>query len=395
MWPFEVILALYLLKIAGYWALKLERRSKQEARTVEDQPIWPSVDIILPMHNEAKVIVGTIQNLLTIDYQDFSIIVVDDGSTDGSSQIVQRHFHEEPRVRLFLQENGGKSAALMKGMSFSRSEIIVSIDADTWVRPDSIKNIVSFFADKKVSAVSGHIKVGNRVNLLTDMQYVEYISIWDNDREILDVLNGILIVPGALGAYRSAAVQSVGGFRTDVIAEDTELTLRLLHQGHVIRNAKEAVAFTEAPDDLKMFFRQRVRWTVGLSQGLIKHNKRLFTYSNRYLAIIVLPYTWLFRVILPFFLPMVDYYFLASLITSSRNEVALCWFSLIMVEGSITTYLLQKYGERVGFFRILILQRFYRHLLFCNYILIFVRWINGTLLRWNKIKRKGNISLNA
>jgi cellulose synthase/poly-beta-1,6-N-acetylglucosamine synthase-like glycosyltransferase len=394
MWPFQGLLALYLLKVLGYCTLLLKRMSKQDKKhPVAGSNDLPTVDIVLPMYNEEKVVVDTIRNLLKIKYEKFSIIVVDDGSTDASFDLVKSHFGGHPLVQLVHQQNEGKSSALNKAMSIARSEIVVTIDADTWVKNDAIEKIVAYFEDEKVAAVAGHIKVGNRVNLLTDMQYYEYISIWDNDRAFSDTINGILIVPGALAAYRRSAVNAVGGFKSEVIAEDTELTLRLLYNNYVMRNASEAVACTEAPDTLKMFFRQRIRWTTGLTQGLVKHNKKLFGHSNRLLAYLILPFTWLFRIILPFFIPIVDYYFIYAYFFLNHREVLGWWLAVILTEATISFYLLVKFNEKINIFKLLVAQRLYRHLLFCNYWLIFSKGITGTLFKWKKITRKGNVSL--
>jgi cellulose synthase/poly-beta-1,6-N-acetylglucosamine synthase-like glycosyltransferase len=226
------------------------------------------------------------------------------------------------------------------------------------------------------------------------MQYYEYVAIWDNDRAFSDVVNGILIVPGALAAYRRSAVNAVGGFKQEMIAEDTELTLRLLYHNYVIRNAISAVAYTEAPDNLKMFFRQRVRWTTGLTQGLIKHNRRLFAHS-KVLAYLVLPFTWLFRVAFPLLLPLMDYYLIYVLFFSRNYEVLAAWLGVILTEAFTNFYLLKKNRERIGFFKLIVLQRLYRHLLFFNYWFIFAKWLNGTLFSWRKITRKGNIRLGS
>jgi cellulose synthase/poly-beta-1,6-N-acetylglucosamine synthase-like glycosyltransferase len=394
MWPFELVLVLYVLKIVTYFAFFASHNAKEKDRKKPSGKRYrPSVDIILPMYNEEKVVIDTIRNLLEIRYDNFAIIVVDDGSTDKGFDMVKNHFGGHPLVQLVHQSNKGKSAALNRGMSISKSEIIVTIDADTFVRSDAIENIITYFHDDRVAAVAGHIKVGNRVNLLTDMQYFEYVAIWDNDRAFSDKINGILIVPGALAAYRRSAVNAVGGFKSEVIAEDTELTLRLLYNNYVLRNAREAVAYTEAPDNLKMFFRQRVRWTTGLTQGLVKHNKKLFTHSNKWLAGLILPYTWLFRVIFPFLLPLVDYYFIYCCFFLKEYAALIWWPLIILMEAFANTYLLNRYGERVVFFKTVVLQRLYRHLLFCNYWIIFAKGLNGTLFRWRKITRKGNVRI--
>jgi cellulose synthase/poly-beta-1,6-N-acetylglucosamine synthase-like glycosyltransferase len=393
-WPFEVLMAIYLLKILGYFTLMVIRQKtnkKNTTRSKEDSVL--SVDIILPMYNEEKVVADTIRNLLNIRYSPLKIIVVDDGSTDDSFGIVKQLFEGHPRIRLVHQPNAGKSAAMNKAIQLSESDIIVTIDADTWVRPDAIENIVSHFADEKVAAVAGHLMVGNRVNLLTEIQYFEYVAVWDNDRDFSDTVDGILIIPGAFGAFRRSAVNSVGGFRTDMIAEDTELTIRLQCDHFILRNARDAVAYTEAPDKLKMFLRQRVRWTIGLMQGLLQHNKSMFTHPNRQLAYLILPFTWMVRLFLPFLVPLVDYYFLYTVVFREHFLTSAWWLAIILTESLTYMYLLRKSNERISLLKSIVLQRLYRHLVFLTYWSMLVKAFNGTLFRWNKITRKGNISL--
>jgi len=392
MWPFEAVLLVYALKILTFYVVDRLHRGKTDKKEHSYQAT-PTVAILLPMYNEEKVVVKTIRNLLAIEYDKYCIIVIDDGSSDNSYALVDKHFAGDPKVKLLHQNNAGKSAALNKGVKTSSSDIIVTIDADTWVRPDSIEKIVGYFNEAEVAGVAGHIKVGNRVNLLTEMQYYEYEALWDNDRALADAINGILMVPGALGAFRRSALEAVGGFKPEMIAEDTELTLRLLQSNYVLRNARDAVAYTEAPDNLKMFFRQRVRWTAGLMQGLLEHNRKLLSHTNRFLRYLVLPMTWCFRIIFPFFLPIVDYYFLYSIVFLHHYE-AFAWWSAILLTEALTHFIILKNNnERVGVFKLVVMQRLYRHLLFINYWFILRRWFNGTLFHWNKVARKGNVTM--
>lgn len=392
MWPFEVVLILYALKILIFYRVNRMRKAKTD-KNVHWNKDAPTVDILLPMYNEEKVVIKTIKNLLAIDYEKYSIIVIDDGSSDKSYALVDTHFAGNPKVKLLRQANAGKSVALNQAVKASMSDIVVTIDADTWVRSDAIEKIVAYFNEENVAAVAGHIKVGNRVNLLTEMQYYEYIAIWDNDRVLSDTINGILVIPGALGAFRRSVIEAVGGFKSEMIAEDTELSLRLLKNNYVLRNARDAVAYTEAPDNLKMFFRQRVRWTTGLTQGLLKHNRILFGHANRFLPYLVLPMTWCFRVIFPFFLALIDFYFLFSILFLKHYE-AFAWWSAIVVTEAVTHYIiLTNNNERVGVAKLVLMQRLYRYLLFCNYWFILLRWFNGTLFHWNKVTRKGNVTM--
>jgi cellulose synthase/poly-beta-1,6-N-acetylglucosamine synthase-like glycosyltransferase len=391
----KLLLALYCLKILVYFILLLTKRIKGKLHPVSvtvGDPV--AVDIVLPMYNEDKVIVKTINNLLNIDYPNYSVIVVDDGSTDQSYAIAKASFGDHPRVKLLTQPNSGKSAALNSAMSASQSDIIICIDADTLVKPDVIDKILPYFQDEKVAAVSGAVKVGNRVNPITDMQHIEYMTIQNHERIVFDGVNGILVVPGALGAFRLDAVKAVGGFVSEALAEDCDITLRMLCKNYVIKNASEAMSFTEAPDTPRMFFKQRVRWTVGLVQGLIKHARQLSRQSNKALAFLVIPYTWIYRVILPFFTPLADYVFIFCYFFLRQEQVLHYYLACLLTEVFITLVLLIQKGERINPLKLFVLQRFYRHLTFITYLNIFSKWISGNLYGWGKIPRQGNVKLD-
>jgi cellulose synthase/poly-beta-1,6-N-acetylglucosamine synthase-like glycosyltransferase len=391
----KLLLAIYCLKVLVYFVFVLNKKIYHSAAGMVKSPKHVfSVDIVLPMYNEETVVVKTIENLLGIAYADFSIIVIDDGSTDQSFEVVTRHFGEHPRVRIIHQPNAGKSAALNRAMNASDSDVILCIDADTLVKPNVIEKILPHFQDDKVAAVSGSVKVGNRVNPLTDMQYFEYLTIQNHERAIFESVNGILVVPGALGAFRRTAVKAVGGFTSEALAEDCDITLRMLCLNYVIKNASEAMSFTEAPDTAKMFFKQRVRWTVGLVQGLLKHAKRLSQQSNKALAYLVVPYTWIYRVILPFFIPLADYVFVYCYFILGNHDSLKYYLACILIEILSSLFILLQKGERVNPFRLILLQRFYRHLTFFTYLHIFVKWLNGNLYGWGKITRQGNVKLD-
>lgn len=267
----KLLLAIFCLKIGFYFIFLLAKKMNVYSfNNGIRQGDTLTVDIILPMYNEGKVIVKTIENLLAISYTDYSIIVIDDGSTDDSLAVAQAYFGDHPRVRIIHQANSGKSSALNRALNASQSDIIICIDADTLVRADVIEKIIPYFQDERVAAVSGYVKVGNKVNFLTNMQYIEYMTIQNHERAMFESVNGILVVPGALGAFRRAVINELGGFTSGALAEDCDITLRMLCRNYIIRNASDAESFTEAPHTAEMFFKQRVRWTVGLVQGLLK-----------------------------------------------------------------------------------------------------------------------------
>jgi cellulose synthase/poly-beta-1,6-N-acetylglucosamine synthase-like glycosyltransferase len=345
------------------------------------------------MYNEEKVVIKTITNLLDICYPDLSVIVIDDGSLDGSHRIVTDHFGNNPRVKIIQQGNMGKSAALNKAMSISESDIVVCIDADTLVNPNIIDKILPHFEDENVAAVSGYVKVGNRVNWLTEIQYIEYITIQNHERKLFEPINGILVVPGALGAFRRSAVLDVGGFTVDTLAEDCDISIRMLCNNYTIRNACEAISFTEAPHMTGLFLKQRVRWTVGLVQGLFKHRSLLLNHPNQALSLIVIPYTWIYRIILPLLLPLLDYFFFYTFIVLQEFDLLYFYLSIVLFDVLISYFILKQQKEPVNLIRLIFIRLFYKHLTLATYISIFKRWLNGNLFRWGTIPRQGSVKI--
>src|SRR5438105_824035 len=171
----------------------------------------PGVTVLIPAHNEESVIVQTVNSVLESDYLDLQIIVVNDGSTDKTRELLDAHFSRQPRVRIIHQVNRGKAAALNVAMSQAETEIVVTIDADTEIEPDAIRKLVRHFADPTVGAVAGNVKVGNRSRWLTRWQALEYITSQNMEKRAFGLLNCITVVPGALGAWRRQAIEAAGG----------------------------------------------------------------------------------------------------------------------------------------------------------------------------------------
>ncbi|MDP4132275.1 MAG: polysaccharide deacetylase family protein, partial [Bacteroidota bacterium] len=266
------------------------------------KPFWsagagdaPLVSIIVPAFNEEVNAVSSVQNLLMTDYPRYEIIFVDDGSRDDTYRRVIQAFKNYPQVRVFTKPNGGKASALNYGIMQSSAEFLICIDADTKLLPDAISKLVMHFGPieypngKKVGAVAGNVKVGNKVNLLTRWQSIEYISSQNFDRKAFAYVNAITVVPGAIGAFRKAAIEEAGGFTTDTLAEDCDLTIRLLRCNYLVQNEAAAIALTESPETLKMFIKQRFRWSFGVLQTFWKNRDMLFSTSNPSLGWIALP----------------------------------------------------------------------------------------------------------
>src|SRR5215831_18747718 len=198
---FLIGIVLGVLRFLFIGALAVSKRWHSR-RAVYSDAFMPSVSVIIPAYNEAKVICQTIRSLLDSDYARCDIIVVDDGSSDDTAQRVSENFSADPRVHLFTKANGGKSQALNYGIAQTHADIVVTLDADTVFRRDTVRKLVRHFVDPQVAAVAGNAKVGNRINLLTNWQALEYIASQNLDRRAFALLNCISVVPGSVGAWQ-------------------------------------------------------------------------------------------------------------------------------------------------------------------------------------------------
>jgi peptidoglycan-N-acetylglucosamine deacetylase len=276
----------------------------------------PRVAVLIPAYNEEKVIERTIQGALDSDYPDLRVIVIDDGSKDRTLEIARRSFAAEEaagRVLILTKPNGGKAEALNFGLEhIDDAEIFVGIDADTIIAPDAIRRMVPHFLNPNVAAVAGNAKVGNRVNLWTRWQALEYITSQNFERRALNTMGAVSVVPGAIGAWRTKPVREAGGYHVDTVAEDADLTMALLRSGYRVEYEDQALAFTEAPTSANALMRQRFRWSFGILQAIFKH-KGVFARKGA-LGFVALPNILIFQILLPLVSPFIDVMFVVGVI---------------------------------------------------------------------------------
>jgi len=258
----------------------------------------PSVSILIPAFNEEKVLRKTIEAALEASYPNKEIIVINDGSKDRTPQIAQNFC--DSGVKVIHRPNGGKAVALNHGLQFARGEIIVIIDADSLVGKNTLIELVQPFQDPEVAAVAGNIKVLNRKNWITKCQALEYIASINLYRRALDVFGSVTIVPGALGAYRREILEGSGFYDPDTLVEDFDVTMKALKTGNVVQASASAISYTEAPQTLDGFFKQRLRWYRGNFQALWKHNDAAFNARYGFLQKLAFPYMAITMTFLPF-----------------------------------------------------------------------------------------------
>jgi cellulose synthase/poly-beta-1,6-N-acetylglucosamine synthase-like glycosyltransferase/spore germination protein YaaH/peptidoglycan/xylan/chitin deacetylase (PgdA/CDA1 family) len=371
----------------------------------------PFVSVIVPACNEEKVIVRTLSALLNSEYPNFEIVVVDDGSVDQTAARVKEAFGRDPRVRLFELSNRGKAEALNFGLAQSQSEIVIALDADTLFKTDTIPKLVRRFELKEIGAVAGNAKVGNRVNMITRWQALEYITSQNLDRRAFDALNCITVVPGAVGAWRRELILKAGGFTGDTLAEDTDLTISIRRMGYDIAYEDKAIAFTEAPDRLRSFLKQRFRWTYGTLQSVWKHRDTFFRPRYGSLGFVALPNIVVFQLLFPLIAPMMDLLLLLSVglyqlqrfyhgsSYSNSNVLRLAGFYLMFLVVDYLSCILAFMLERKEDWKLLIWlvwQRLlYRQVMYYIAIKSLLAAIRGRTVGWARVERKATVAFRG
>ena len=255
-----------------------------------------------------------------------------------------------------------------------------------------------FRVSQNVGAVAGNVKVGNQRTVLTRWQHIEYTTAQNFDRRAFDLINGITVIPGAIGAFRRSAILEAGGFTSDTLAEDSDLTIRILRIGYVVRNCPEAIAVTEAPENLSQFMKQRFRWTYGIMQSFWKHKDACFNPKYKALGLVSLPNVLIYQVILPFFAPLTDLMMIISLIwnrndPASMGKIIFYYILFILADVLISVVAFSYEKEKMKQLLWLIPQRFiYRQLMYIILFRSLRRAIKGETQHWGSLKRTGNVT---
>ncbi len=406
-WMFLATIALGFLRLLFLCGLALANARQEARRRAPAFEIPPLVSVLIPAFNEARVIGAAIDRILASTYPNLEVIVVDDGSSDGTSDIVRARCGHNSRVSLIAIPNSGKATAVNTGFARSRGEIIVALDADTQFEPDTISELTRWFADPAIGAVAGNAKVGNRINTITRWQALEYITAQNLERRALAAVNSITVVPGAVGAWRRQVLDQQGGFPADTLAEDQDLTIAVQRAGWRVLFDADAVAWTEAPDTLRGLARQRFRWAYGTLQCLWKHRSALLRPRYGTLGMIGLPQVWLFQILFAVVSPLVDlvlaWQIVGALIgyLQHRNQFSPdslietgFYYGLFMVVdiGAALLAFMMERGEDRKLLWWLTLQRFgYRQIMYYVVLKSLMTAISGPFVGWGTLTRKATV----
>ena len=406
----DVLMSARLI-IIGLFATIDRFRKRQNFATPD---YLPRVAVLIPAYNEETVIVRTIRSVMMSTYKNLRIIVIDDGSKDRTLEVAREAYPkdlESGRLVILTKPNGGKAEALNFALEHLDEEIYIGIDADGVIAHDAISRLVCHFANPKIGAVAGNAKVGNRVNLWTRWQALEYITSQNFERRALDLFDVVMVVPGAIGAWRTSAVRAGGGYHSNTVAEDADLTMNLLEQGFSVIYEDQALAFTEAPVNADGLMRQRFRWSFGILQAVFKHRGAIT--KRRAMGLFALPNIVIFQILLPLVSPLIDLMFVAGLVhyaidryfhpetasTASLYKLLTFFLAFMIIDflaSSLAFMLERKHPASKGDAWLLVhiwIQRFsYRQVFSVVLLKTMKRAIDGKPFNWDKLDRTAKMS---
>jgi cellulose synthase/poly-beta-1,6-N-acetylglucosamine synthase-like glycosyltransferase/peptidoglycan/xylan/chitin deacetylase (PgdA/CDA1 family) len=353
----------------------------------------PYLSVVVPAWNEAENIEATVRSLIVDRGVIKEIIVVDDGSTDATPQIVEDIIskHGDEQVRLIRVENGGKARALNIGMEQAKSGIVMTMDADAIIKEGTLAALARHFIDPSVGAVAGKVYTTSLDTLFDKMQALEYMIGQNIDKPALEVLNGIGVVPGPIGAWRKEVVLAAGGFSTDTLVEDQDMTLAVLSLGKRVIFERAAVAYTETPKNLSSFMKQRFRWVYGTMQCFWKYKRHLLKRPSTGVGLLItLPNIGIFNVYLPLMYPILDLLLFWSLLSGEPSLIILPSLVFTTIDFIYAMWGVRGEPESGRLIPMVLFVRFvYRYLILYTVVRSLVRALEGRGLHWSKVVKIG------
>ena len=357
-----------------------------------DRYFNPRVTIIVPAYGEEVTIATSIKSLVNQTYKNLEILIMDDGSKDNTYKIAKKFegYFNGKIIKVLTKKNGGKSRALNFAIERCSGELVMCVDADSKLEDDAVELMVRYFQDKEISAVAGSVFVSNTNNILTKLQALEYIEGLNMVRNGQAWLKLVNIIPGPIGMFRKSAIMEVGRYAHDTFAEDADLTLKLIERGHKIDFEPDAIAKTEAPDELLVLLKQRYRWTRGILQAIRKHSIHLFDFNNFNFSIVL--WYMLFEAI---FWPFMDFFVNVFLIyisfTQGVNTLLIYWwllFTIVDISGALYCILITNEKKTLAFYAVFYRLYFISIINIAKIFATIEEWFNIEM-SWGKLERKG------
>jgi poly-beta-1,6 N-acetyl-D-glucosamine synthase len=386
-----IIITRYLL-LMFFSMLQTINRSAEENFHSSKKDI---VSIIVPCYNEEAVIVASLKGVLEQTYPNIEIVVIDDGSKDRTYELAKIfEFDDGHRsLKVLSKPNGGKSRALNYAIERSKGNLICSVDADSKLDPYAIELLVQHFKDPEIAAVAGSVSVVNRGTFITKLQALEYIqglNMVKNGQAFLKLVN---IIPGPIGMFRKEAIKKIGYYDHDTFAEDCDLTLQLIAAGYKIDFEPDAIAHTEAPENLLDLLKQRYRWTRGILQAIKKNRMYLWNFRKRASISFVMWYMLFEAIFWPFMQLWGDIFMIYLALTTGTSQLLLFWwilFTVLDMAGAVYCLLITKEDLKLAVYSIVYRLAFITIINIAKVFATLEEWFQLEM-SWGKLERKGRI----
>jgi len=390
-----LLVFLLILIIRFFFLLTFSFADSMESINAKFERGAPLVSILVPAYNEGKVIEKSLEALSKLNYPNFEIIVINDGSTDDT--FIKASAFSGKRgncqIQIISKSNTGKADSLNRGLLLAKGELILAVDADSKLTSKSLKMLVRHFKDPSVGAVAGNVKVVNRNNFWTRLQALEYIEGLNLVRRAQGFLRIVNIIPGPLGMFRKRVIRDVGGYSKDTFAEDCDLTLKILSRNWKIKYESSAISYTEAPENLMDIFTQRYRWTRGIIQSVNKHIKKVFFPFRNFSTSFTLWMLIFESLLWPFMNVLSNMFLIFVAIKYNFAPILVLWWCLLTIlDIAIALHCVAIEDEDYTLIIYSVLYRlFYIFVIdFCK-IFAFFEEALGFKMFWGKVARKGRL----
>lgn len=392
-----LVLFLVILLVRYFIILVLAYLNANEYTFLEENHFSPFVSIIVPVYNEGKILNKSIQSLLDLNYKNFEIIIVNDGSTDNTQEVAESFVGFKKgrtnlvRISLINKENGGKASALNVGIKYSQADYVLCMDGDSQLTNDSVKRAVRHFKDAKIGAVAGNVKVLNRKRLLTDLQALEYIEGLNMARSAQSFVRAVNIIPGPVGLFRKSAIGDAGYYSSDTFAEDADMTLKILAKGWKIYYEPRAISYTEAPSTFQQLLKQRYRWTRGIIQSIRKHKRLLINPTINFRNTIILWSMFYEALVWPTMNIAAHLFFIvAALVFGFSSLIIFWWIGLALLDFISALYCIAVEKEEARLLPYTIIYRMFFILVIdiCKAMSTIEEFL-GIRMTWGKLERTG------
>ncbi len=392
---FTTLVVLRYMFLLFFSILQTIKKSAEETYIIDYTKKMPKISVIVPAYNEEVTIATSLASLLKQTYPNFEILVIDDGSQDRTSLIAKRFEFENQKksLKVYRKKNGGKSRAINYGIKRATGELIFVMDADSKLSPNALYLLARHFEDPDTAAVAGSVYVSNRNNILTKLQALEYIEGLNMVRNGQAFLKAVNIIPGPIGMFRKSALEDVGLYDHDTFAEDCDVTLKLITKGYKIDFEPEALAYTEAPENLLDLIKQRYRWTRGILQAIKKHSKLLWNFHINKTASFVMWYMIFESIIWPVADVYVNIFVVYQSLVLGMSMFVFYWWSIFTIlDMAGALYCVLITGESLSLvFYALYYRLFFIEIINIAKILSSLEEFFGVQMSWGKLERKGSL----